>query len=128
MPKIAKTSTSIGCVLLLIMAAFHGSGLFFIGKAIDASNAESFLKDIFPVLFVHPTIQLAFLAAFGFVAMTVGSGARRFLVLVSLAVFADVALAIYLGGLLPAALLTVAALCFAVAAYKSPKGEITQSS
>ncbi len=119
MPKIAKILTIVGSVLLLIMAAFHGSGFFFVSGAISESNAAGFLKDIVPVLFTHPSIQLVFLAAFGLLALSIGSGARRVLALVSLAVFADVALAVYLGGIVPAVLLAIAAICFGVASYRS---------
>ncbi len=119
MSKTAKTLCWIGSALLLLMAAFHGSGLLYITDLIHTSNAEDFLKDIVPVLFVHPSIHLMGLAGFGILAIFLKQDAGKVLFVLSLVVLVDAALAIYLGGMLPGGLLTAAALCFGMAGRRA---------
>lgn len=101
-----------GSVLLLVMAAFHGSGISYVSDIMSKSNAEPFLKEIMPVLFAHPSIHLIGLAAFGVLAVFMTQDARKVLVLLAIAVAADAALAFYLGGVIPGVLLMAAVLCF----------------
>jgi len=121
MSKTAKTLCWIGSVLLLFMAAFHGSGLLYISDLIQQSNAEDFLKDIVPVLFLHPSLHLASLAGFGILAIFLTQDAGKVLFVLSLIVLVDAGLAFYLGGWLPGSLLTAAALCFGIAGRQPPK-------
>lgn len=114
--KPAKTLCIIGSVLLLVMAAFHGSGYAFVTEAILESNAEDFLKQIVPALFVHPSIHLVGLAAFGILALFLKQ-ANKVLILLAILVIADAALAFYLGGVLPGVMLLATASSFAVAGY-----------
>ena len=116
--RMSKVLNVIGCILLLVMAIFHGSGYSFIKETIDASNSEAFLKEIVPTLFVHPSIHLIGLAAVGVLAIYISEGKRKILLLLSLLVGLDALLAFNLGGILPGILLLAAALCFAVASLK----------
>ena len=116
MSKSSKIACAFGIVLLLVMAAFHGSGFFFVSEAITSSNAEPFLKDIVPVLFAHPSIHLLVLAGFGVLAFFLSRDARKLLVLIGIAVFADAGLGFYLGGMIPGSMLSAAALCVVFAA------------
>lgn len=114
----AKILCTIGSVLLLVMAIFHGSGYSMISDAIAKSNASSFLKHVVPALFAHASIHLIGLAAFGILALFLAQGARRLIALLAAVVVADAILAFYLGGAVAGALLMAAALCFVLAAAK----------
>ena len=108
----------LGSLLLLVMAAFHGSGFSYVRAAIEESNASGFLKDIVPVLFAHPSIHLIGLAAFGFLALTLKQDAPMVLLLLAMLVLADGLLAFYLGGVLPGVLLSLAAAFFVLAGLR----------
>ncbi|MEM1326110.1 MAG: hypothetical protein AAGI23_09160 [Bacteroidota bacterium] len=103
-----------GSALLLFMAIFHGSGFNFVKASIESSNADSFLKDIVPALFAHPSIHLMGLTAFGLLSTTMEQP-RKVLVLLALLIFVDAALGFYLGGLIPGAFLSSAAILFILA-------------
>lgn len=124
MTRSQKVLCAVGSVLLLLMAAFHGSGYGFVSDAIAESNASAFLKDVVPAVFMHVSIHLVGLSAFGFLAVFLKHNARGMVALLAIVVMADAALAFHMGGPVPAALLTSAALCFAVAAVLSPKVSI----
>jgi len=112
MTKTSKALCLIGSTLLIFMAGFHGVGFTYVKEAINASNAEQFLKQIVPVLFAHPSIHLLGLAAFGILPIFLAQGARKVLILLAILVVADALLALYLGGVVPGVLLLTAALCF----------------
>lgn len=98
------------------MAVFHGSGYTIVRDAIVESNASSFLKQIVPALFVHASVHLVCLAAFGILALFLERSARRVIAVLAAAVIADAILAFYLGGAFAGAALMSAALCFVLAA------------
>jgi hypothetical protein len=70
---------------------------------------------------MHVSIHLVGLSAFGFFALFLKQNARGLFALVAVAVMADAILAFYMGAAVPAAVLTSAALCFAVAAVLRPR-------
>ncbi|WP_166204777.1 hypothetical protein [Pelagihabitans pacificus] len=113
-----------GSFLLLLMAVFHGSGFWYVSDTIMKSNADGFLKEIVPVLFAHPSVHLAGLAAFGILALFLQTDAKRVLLLLSALVVLDALLAFYLGGTLPGMSLLLGALCFIVANYFSQQATI----
>ena len=115
MSKNAKILCYLGSALLIAMAAFHGSGFAFIRTIVMESNAPAFLKEIVPVLFLHPSLHLFALAAFGLLATFMERDFRKVLILLSVLIAADAALGFWVGGVLPGSLLSAAALCFAVA-------------
>lgn len=105
-------------MLLLVMAAFHGSGYAFVKGAMSDSNAPDFLKQIVPVLFVHPSFHLASFAIFGIVGLALERGARLLWNTLAAVILVDAILGFILGGVIPGLLLTSAALLFVVAAFK----------
>ena len=107
--------------MLIIMAFFHGSGYFYVTKTIEASNSESFLKDIVPVLFAHPSIHLLGIATLGILSLTFTNDAKKLLISLSILVLIDGLLAFLLGGWLPGILLTFAAICFLLASKHHKK-------
>ncbi len=115
MTKTSKYLTIFGSILLLVMACFHGSGLFYVQGLMEESNAPDFLKNIMPVLFAHPSIHLFGLSIFGFLSLSLGEAANRVLMVLAILVLLDGLLAFYLGGVIPGLLLLAATLSFGVA-------------
>ena len=106
-----------GSVLLLVTGVLHGSGYSKVSDAISKSNAVAFLKHVVPGLWVHFSIHLVVLAAFGFVLAFSIQRVRILLVLLALAAAADALWAYSLAGFfVGVALPAAAALCFALAA------------
>ncbi|NER18794.1 hypothetical protein [Spongiivirga citrea] len=112
MSQLAKISNIFGGIFLIIMALFHGSGYSYISEMIHSSNTEDFLKDIVPTLFIHPSIHLLGLAAFGFLAFFLGPASKKVLVTIAILVFIDALLGFFIGGIVPGLLLSLAAFCF----------------
>ncbi|MEO1715177.1 MAG: hypothetical protein AAFU60_17755 [Bacteroidota bacterium] len=106
-----------GTILLLIMAVFHGSGLPYVNEIMMESNAASFLKDIFPILFVQPSLHLLTLAAFAGLGVFFIPDGRRVLKLTALAILVDAILALVLQAWIPAGMLVLAAGLLMVATF-----------
>lgn len=121
--KRTKIFCIVGSIFLVVMSVFHGSGYSYVEKAISNSNSESFLKEIVPILFAHPSIHLLGLAAFGILAIFLGREAQKVLLLLSLLIIADALLAFYLGAAIPGVLLLVAACCYLIGGKKSLKND-----
>ncbi|MFS4447661.1 hypothetical protein [Maribacter sp. 2307UL18-2] len=117
--KTTTLFTTIGSILLLVMAAFHGSGFFYVREAITSSNAEDFLKDIVPALFAHPSIHLMGLSALGLLTLWLRHEAYKVAWLLAALIALDAVLAFYLGGCIPGLLLLLAAACFVLSGGKS---------
>ncbi|MEM9001511.1 MAG: hypothetical protein AAGB24_14710 [Bacteroidota bacterium] len=112
--KQSRVFCAVGIALLFFMALFHGSGLFFVNDVIMKSNTEGFLKAIFPVLFIHPSIHLIGLSIFGILAIHLREKAQTILIAIAILVVADALAAFYLGAFAPGILLTIAAICFLI--------------
>ena len=115
--KTSKVLILVGSILLVVMAIFHGSGIFYVSDLINKSNTDEFLKEIVPVLFAHPSIHLIGLSALGFVSLYLKQDAKKVLYLLTVLVLIDTILAFLIGGLIPGIILTVPVLCFSIAAY-----------
>ncbi|MEM8900286.1 MAG: hypothetical protein AAGC85_19375 [Bacteroidota bacterium] len=105
----------LGSFLLLFMGGFHGSGLRYVTEKMTSSNASDFLKDIFPILFVHPSIHMVGLAALGFLSLFLKTDGKKILWLVAVLVIIDSCLAFFLGGILPGILLALSAFAYVYA-------------
>lgn len=111
-----------GTTLILIMAAFHGSGLRYVNGIMSESNAAAFIKDIFPILFLQPSLHLLTLAAFAVLGLFFMPDGRRVLQLTALAILVDAVLALVLQAWIPAGMLVLAAsLLFAATFYHQAK-------
>ena len=116
----AKILCAIGCVLLLVTALFHATGYSEVRDALSESNVSTFLKGALPGVWLHFSMHLAVLVAFGIVALLSAQAVRSLLALLALAVAVDAALVFSVAGFFAGvALLGAAALCFAVAAIQS---------
>jgi len=122
--KISKGLILIGTMLLVVMAIFHGSGIFYVSEAIAVSNSEIFLKDIVPVLFIHSSIHLLGLASFGVLALFLQQEVKKVLIMLSILSLIDALLAFYLGAIFPGVLIMIPTFCFCLAFFliKKPRG------
>jgi len=116
--KLFKISVLTGSILLVIMAIFHASGFHFVTQTINESNAKEFLKEIFPVLFILPSVHLLCLASLGFLSLFIQGGIKKILILISVFTMINTGLAFYLNAVLPGFLLAISALCFVISRYK----------
>ncbi len=117
--KITKISIIVGCSLLILMALFHGSGITYITNLIQQSNVEHFIKEIFPVLFTHPSIQLLGLAALGTLTLFMKYEAKKIQFFIAIMVLIDSVSAFYLGAMIPGFLLIFASFTFVLGGIKN---------
>ncbi|SHG28401.1 hypothetical protein [Flagellimonas flava] len=117
--KITKPSTIIGSVLLILIALFHGSGIGYVTNLMVKSNAEPFLKEIFPILFILPTLQLLGLAIFGLLTLGMQHEVKKILFLIAILVIVNSILALYLGAIVPSVLLFFSSFAFTVGGIKT---------
>ena len=110
--RYAKGLTIAGSVLLLLMAGIHGSGYNYLTGMMNTSDAPAFIKQIFPVLFAHPSLHLLGLAAFALLTLWMPYEGRKVLFLAATLVILDGVLAFILGGVVPGILLSLAGLAF----------------
>lgn len=108
--KISKLLKVAGIVLIFFMAAFHISGIVFVTESMNDSNAKGFLKQIFPPLFIHPSLQLIGLGVLGVLTFFYSRGARLILIWIAIMVFVDALIAFYLGAIFPGLLLCLSAI------------------
>ncbi len=118
----AKSLSRILCFvasgLLLAMAAFHGSGIFYMQDLIQDSDSPDIIKQVFPVLFILPSIELAGLALFGIIAPSLKQYAARILFPLATLVLINALLAFYLTALIPGFILMAPSLIYFYAAYE----------
>ena len=119
--KTSKIAIIVGCLLLLVMGVFHGSGIFYITDKIDHSNLDSLLKEIVPVLFAHPSIHLLGLVAFGILSLFLKHEVKKVVFTIAVLVVIDAILAFYLGATIPALLLLTGSSCFVLAGILGKK-------
>ena len=119
MNRMSKVLCLIGSSLLIIMALFHGSGFHYIDNLVQTSNSSELIKNIFPVLFILPTIQLIGLAVFGLVAAFTKSQANHILIPLSVLILIDAILAFYLHAVLPGGMLVSASLIFILVVFRN---------
>ncbi len=110
----SKTATIVGSVLLVVMTLFHGSGISYVSDLMQQSNAESFLKEIFPVLFVYPSIHLLGLAMLGILTLKMSQEIRKVLFAIAVLIVINALVAFYLGAIIPGILLLISAFCFLI--------------
>lgn len=116
-PKYYRILIIAGSILLTLMAIFHGSGIKIITNLMRESNSEEFIKEIFPILFLHPSIQLLGLVAFGLSTLYIPGKHKSTLIIISSLVIINSFAAFYLGALLPGILLLISSTCFFIAIF-----------
>lgn len=116
--KSFKLFVVFGSIVLIGMAIFHGSGLKFVKDTILDSNSKGFIKEIFPVLFMHTSIHLLSLAIFGIATLSMNSGHKTILKIVASFIVISSLAAFYLAAIAPGILLLVSASCFLIASFK----------
>jgi hypothetical protein len=118
---ISKLVSATGGVLLLFMAAYHGSGVVGITADITQSNAPDYLKTIFPVLFMNTSLYLATLSVFAFYSIFAGSAARGLTAIIAVSSIANAGLGAFLGEWMAAGVLATISALFIVATLAAPK-------
>ena len=110
--KVNKALVIAGSSLLIVMSLFHSSGILYISDLMNKTNSESFLKEIFPVLFVHPSVQLLGLGILGIITLFMKYETKKVRVFIGVFVFLDALFALYLSAMIPSIVLAVAAMVF----------------
>ncbi|MEL6663296.1 MAG: hypothetical protein AAFR33_09855 [Pseudomonadota bacterium] len=67
--RISIITCALGIAFVLAIAVLHASGFGTFTAQMNESNAGPFLKDMFPILYLMPSLYLAVLAAFGVLAL-----------------------------------------------------------
>jgi hypothetical protein len=116
--KKSRLFTLIGCVLLFAMGLFHASGTIYISEIVEQSNLKSFVKEIFPVLFVHASLHLFSLAALAGLSLFMVKEAKKILFFIAALVSIDAILAFYLGAIVPGIIAISSAIVFVFAAMR----------
>ncbi len=116
--KITKISTLVGCALLIVMAVFHGSGIYYVSDLIHQSDSEPFIKEVFPILFAHPSIQLLGLAGLGILTFFMKHEIEKVLFFIATMVIIDSFLAFYLSATIPGILLVFSSFTFGLGGIK----------
>lgn len=119
MSKLDKRLCIVGSLLLLAMGLFHGSGLNWVTSELAESSAKPFLKDVFPVLFIHVSIQLIGLASLGAAVAFFRGSFRIVAIYIAIMVGLNTALAFWLGAYPPGVLLACAAACFGIVGIRA---------
>ncbi len=111
----------IGSSILLLVAVIHGFGTEYVTGLINSSNLNAFIKEIFPVVFIHPSIHLIGIAILGFYSLSLGASGSRIFKILGLLIAFDSGMAFYLKELAPALILLSAAICLFMAGVVSKK-------
>nr|WP_299344593.1 hypothetical protein [Allomuricauda sp.] len=110
--KHSKVLIIIGSIFLLIMAIFHGSGIAYVTELMNESDAKSFLKEIFPIVFANVSLHLIALSILGFITLGNIDSMKKVLLIISVFVAIDSLLAFYLRAWFPGLFLMLTASCF----------------
>ncbi|MEM6830533.1 MAG: hypothetical protein AAF551_08440 [Bacteroidota bacterium] len=116
--KSTKTSCTIASILLLIIGLFHGSGINFINGLVQESDVSQLVKNVFPVLFISPSIQLIGIGVIGLFAVNENVN-YKILFTLSVLVLMDVIFAFWLDALIPGIVLLIPSAIYLVAAWSS---------
>ncbi len=119
MNKSSKITTVIAAILLLSVGLFHASGLLWLTSEVAASNVPTMIKDVFPVLFIHVSIQCAGLASLSIFSLKFGNAHKLISYFVGVMVVINAGLAIWLSAFPPAMVLMVIAALYFYSAFKS---------
>ncbi len=118
----SKVFSMSGALLLLFMAAYHGSGVVEISADLAGSNAPDYLKNIFPILFLNTSLYLATLAVFALFA-AISAASRSLNALIAVSAFANAGLGAYLNEWLPAGVLAFIGVLFIAASLTARPSE-----
>jgi len=126
--NISTVFCALGIVFVLAIAALHGSGYGYLTEQMNQTNASDFLKEIFPVLFIMPSLYLSLLAAFGVLAIAKPQARRMICFMLAPAVMIAGALALMLGEWLPLIVMMAGGGVFLAAALTAPSTNVTEPS
>ncbi len=108
-----------GAVLLLAMAALHGSGYPYVADELQTSQLPDFLKRVLPPLYLYPSAIMIVIALAILVSLKYRSALAPMLAFAAAVVAANAVLGFALGGVVPGGVLLLAAAMFMYAALKA---------
>ncbi len=118
--KKIKTSCIAASIFLLIVGIFHGSGINYVNNLVQQSNVSSLVKNIFPILFLLPSVQLIGLGVIGILTVRRKPNYAILLTL-SIWVLVNSIFAFWLKAIIPGIILLVPSLIFMIAAWTQKK-------
>lgn len=118
--SISVISCALGILFCLSIACLHATGFSQFTGAVQASDVSNFIKDMFRVLYVVPTLFLLVLACFGGLALTTPKLRKPVCLILAPATASCGALALMLGEWIPLVVMGVGAALFLLAALKAP--------
>lgn len=108
----------IASAFLFTMGILHLSGINYFKDLVLSSDLSPMIKDVFPVLFALPSLQLIGFSIVGAMEIFSRGDSSKVFRLLSLLVFLDAIVAVYLGVWLPAILLFIPAGLFLILCYR----------
>jgi hypothetical protein len=113
-----RAITITGSVFLLMIAILHSSGAEYLIEQMQASNVNPLVKNIFPVLFIHPTIQLVALAVLGLILTFQRTPVKLIWLWLAGTVLLDALLAFFLKAWLPGLILLLPVGCYIMGYFR----------
>jgi len=111
-----KTLCTAASILLIIIGIFHGSGINYINGLVQESDVSQLVKNIFPVLFILPSLELIGLGIIAFFAVKQPTN-HNILLTLSILILIDSILAFWLNAIIPGLILLTPSLIFLLAAW-----------
>lgn len=116
--KHIKILCTIASSILIFIGLFHGSGIVYINGMVQESDVSNLVKNVFPILFISPSIQLIGIGIIGFFAVTQHYNYRILLTL-SILVLINACFAFFLNALIPGIILLTSSFMYSVVAWRS---------
>jgi hypothetical protein len=114
--KSIKMLCSVASISLLLVGLFHGSGIEYINGLVQASDLSQFVKKVFPVLYISPSVQLLGLGIIGLLVMNNHTN-YKILFTLSILVLVNSVFAFWLSAVIPGFILLVPSSIYFVAAW-----------
>lgn len=117
--RLSGICCALGVLFVSTIAVLHGSGFGRFSAEMNQSNASDFLKGMFQVLYILPSLFLVVLAAFGVLAIFNDKARAQICIILCPAAIAPGASALLLAEWVPLVIMTLGGALFAVAALTS---------
>lgn len=122
--RLVPVLSVLGAVVLLAVAALHGSGYEYVAGTLQESELPDFLKRVLPPLYLYPSGLLVLLALAVLATLRSSTARAPVLGLVGAVVAANAILGFVLGGAIPGGALLLVAGLFAFASLKAKEDSI----
>ncbi len=119
MNKSIKVSTIVAAILLISVGLFHASGLSWLTSEVAQSNAPEMIKEVFPILFIHVSIQCVGLACLSVLSIRFVNAHKLICYFVGVMVVVNAGLAVWLSAYPPAVVLMVIAVLYFYSGHRN---------